>query len=230
MAERSAALYVLPEYAGALPADRHPADQAGRFTEDLEALRRLSADLGCLLAGGTLVEAAAGGLHNTAPLFSRGRLLGLQRKVHPTPRERARGILPGTGVEVFEADGLRIATLICADVLESSAWEAAAAGSPDIVVVPATSPHRPHETWEAKQARDQSIFAAGAGRAAAFVVKAGAVGTIYGSRLQGRSLIAAPWGEILARIPPEAEDREILLAGSLDLDRLRAWRRSLRRI
>jgi predicted amidohydrolase len=57
------------------------------------------------------------------------------------------------------------------------------------------------------------------------VIKTCAVGSVYGGNLQGRSLIAAPWGEFLARVAPEQEHREQVLEAHLDLGRLADWRR-----
>ena len=57
------------------------------------------------------------------------------------------------------------------------------------------------------------------------MAKTCAAGELYGRTLQGRSLIAAPWGEILARVSPDREAEELVLRADLDLDALAAWRR-----
>ena len=224
LADHPADLYALPEYLTAAPAETTQAETAEHFRQDMEALESLSRHLGAVVLGGTLIEPVDGGLANVSPCLERGALRGLQRKIHPTPGEHARGIVPGRGLQAAGAAGVRVVTLICADVLHPGSFEEAAAARADIVFVPATSPLRPGEDVEDKKRRDRDIFLAGARRARAFVVKACAIGRVYGGALQGRSLVAAPWGEQLARVPFHLEDRERLLHARLDLSRLRSWR------
>jgi predicted amidohydrolase len=119
-----------------------------------------------------------------------------------------------------------VVTLVCADVLAEDSFSLAARERPDILYVPATSPLRPGEAWEEKDHRDRTIFLQGARLARAFVVKVCAAGSIYGGPLQGRSLVAAPWGEFLARVPPGSEAGEMILSADLDFRRLRLWRES----
>jgi len=223
---RRAEVYALPEYVTAAPGEADQSRTAAHFRRDLEALGRLSRALGGLLLGGTLVEPAGGGLYNSAPFLEDGELVGFQRKVHPTPRERSRGVLPGRGLRGLSTRACRVAALICADVLAEGSFSLAARERPDILFVPATSPLRPGEAWEEKDERDRTIFQEGARLARAFVVKVCATGSVYGGPLQGRSLVVAPWGEFLARIPPEGEAGETILSADLDFRQLRRWRES----
>jgi predicted amidohydrolase len=91
---------------------------------------------------------------------------------------------------------------------------------PDIIFVPTTSPYRAEDPPEAKAERDRLYFIDGAKTAGAYVAKCCAVGSLLGGRLQGRSLIAAPWG-IIERAPAERESEELILTAELDLSRLR---------
>lgn len=218
-------LCALPEYSTVRSGERSQSETVSHFGDDLQMLGDLARELDTVLAAGTVVEPASAGVFNTAPLFDRGLLRGVYRKVHPTEREQLNGVVPGEGYRVLAAGGVRVGTLICADVLHPDSFARLGEGKPDIVVVPTTSPLRPGEPLTEKERRDQEIFVAGARRAGAFVVKACACGSVYGGPLQGRSLIAAPWGEVLARVPPEREREELLLTADLDLDRLWEWRR-----
>jgi predicted amidohydrolase len=230
LAARAADLYALPEYLTAVPTETGAADTASHYHHDLEALRLLSRDLGGILLGGTLIEPTEGGFYNTAPVLESGELRGLQRKHHPTSRERNRGIVAGTGFTVVKTGAGRVAALICADVLAGDSFRRVAEQEPDVVFVPTTSPLRAGEPRADKERRDRDIFLAGARQAGAFVIKAGAVGSVYGQPLQGRSLIAAPWGMFLARVPPEDEAEELLLTAELDWGRLARWRAARRTI
>jgi predicted amidohydrolase len=219
-----AAVYALPEYLTAAPGEVEQAQTAAHFRRDLEALTRLSRALGGLLLGGTLVEPASGGFYNSAPVLEDGELVGFHRKVHPTPRERSHGVLPGGGFVGSPTSAGRVTVLICADVLAGSSFSQAARERPDILFVPTTSPLRPGEPREEKERRDRTIFLAGARAAGAFVIKVCATGSVYGRPLQGRSLVAAPWGEFLVRVPPDGEAHETILSVELDFEGLQRWR------
>ena len=49
---------------------------------------------------------------------------------------------------------------------------------------------------------------------------------IFSRPLQGRSLIAAPWG-VLSQVSPTDEQRKRMLVQTLDIDELREFRRKL---
>jgi predicted amidohydrolase len=221
-----AQVYALPEYITAAPAEMRQAETAAHFHRDLDALRALSRALGGLLLGGTLVEPALGGFFNSAPILEDGELVGFHRKVHPTAGERASGVLPGPGFSGLSTRAGRVATLICADVLAADAFPQVARNGPDILYVPTTSPLRAGESTDDKEHRDRTIFLAGARQVRAFVIKACAAGSVYGRPLQGRSLVVAPWGEFLARVPPSDEAGETILDAELDHRELQRWRDS----
>ena len=99
----------------------------------------------------------------------------------------------------------------------------------DIVFIPTTSPLRPMETITDKFTRDKMIFVDGAREAGSFLVKCCAVGRLWGGDLQGRSLVAAPWG-IITRVPPTEEARRRILSITLDITELREFRAKWNRI
>jgi NAD+ synthase (glutamine-hydrolysing) len=201
-------LAVLPEYYWVRPDDGDVRDTARHAAEDLEALAALSARLSAVLVGGTIVESRSDGrLYNTAPVFHAGREIGRYRKRRLMPGEAAAGLGTGDDTPVFEAAGLRVGVLICADVFDDRSYAALAELRPDVIAVPTNSPLRPLDPLEDKLARDEAYFAAGARVTGAIVVKACTIGGIYGRPAQGRSLVAGPEG-VAARIAPEAEGRE----------------------
>jgi predicted amidohydrolase len=66
----------------------------------------------------------------------------------------------------------------------------------------------------------------GAERSGAYVIKACGVGTLFGNALQGRSLIASPWG-ILAQTELSGESEKRLLTITVDISELREFRSKL---
>jgi predicted amidohydrolase len=150
--------------------------------------------------------------------------MGDYRKQFPTRREQERGIVPGDGPGVWTVGPVRIGVAICADCLYPETFAAYAAEQIDILFVPNASPYKPDESVQDKFGRDERIFVDGAKRAGAYLVKTCGVGTLFGGRLQGRSLVAAPWG-VINRVPPEEEDRAQVITANLSLDELHEFRR-----
>ena len=197
---------VLPEYFWVRPQDRDHRDSAAHAAQDLDLMARLSAEEPWVLIGGTFVERVENEeiYYNACPVFHEGREVGRYRKIHLMPGEARHGLSPGNGFLLIEALGLRLAPVICADVLYSDTFNEVAALRPDLILAPMSSPHLPEDTPEAKDKRDRDIFLRGAARAGAPIVKAGGVGHLFQRPLQGRSLVATP-GAILFRTPFDQE-------------------------
>jgi predicted amidohydrolase len=212
-----------PEYwaAGPLP-DTQPALLAAQPTLDGH-MQRLSKLLSCVVVGGTRLVAQGSRVFNAAPVFDSGRPLGQYAKAHPTEHERRRGIDAGPGPGVFRLGAVVIGVAICADSLQPGYFREYAAAGVDLLFVPNASPLRPGEAASEKFRRDQDIFVQGARECGAYVVKVCSVGRIFGGALQGRSLVAAPWG-VLHRVAPEEEDRPQVIAVTLSLAELREFR------
>ena len=215
---------VLPEYYNVDPLRRDTARNAAR-TDDFMRYNRVLSDRfeGTLIAG-TTIDPDNGSFYNTCHLFHYGRLIGRYRKKHPTVNELKNNISPGQDFFVTAIDGIRISVLICADVLQENNFRLLRDEKPDIIFVPTTSPYRPGETVTDKFKRDRDIFVRGSRLSGAYIVKCCAVGQLWNGRLQGRSLVAAPWG-ILSRINPVEEDRERIMSIVLDVQELREFRR-----
>lgn len=202
--------------------DHHRA--AVRGPEYTEYLTRLSEELATCLVAGTIVEADGDRLYNTCFVINKGEVLGRYRKRFPLPGERGSGLLPGNESLVLNIEGLRVAPLICGDVFHPELYDELADHKTDIIFVPTVSPHRPVDPISEKKTRDRVYFLDGARRSGAFVVKVCGVGLLFGKPLQGRSLIAAPWG-ILNQIGYHEEASERILIETLDIDELRDFRR-----
>jgi len=215
----------LPEYCF-IPLDaRSQLDTAKDLKKNLVTLAELSERLDTVLVGGSMVEEENGKCYNVCTIFDRGRPIGKYRKVNLYRREAGKGISTGSRYEVFEIRGMQVGLLICADVLYSESYLKLAELKPDIIFVPTTSPYRADDTMEAKEKRDSDYFLLGAKTASAYVAKCCAVGFLLGGRLQGRSLIAAPWG-IIKRVPFQEEGKELVLTAKLDFEELKKYRRS----
>lgn len=197
-------ILVLPEYFWVRPGDTDHREAAAHAAEDLETLAALSVEQDCVVVGGTVVETRGEVVHNACPVFQGGRELGRYRKIHLMPGEARHGITPGDGFVIVEALGLRLAPVICADVLYPDTFEQVASLAPDLILAPMSSPHRPEDPIEDKDARDREIFLRGAAHARAPIVKAGGPGTLFHRPLQGRSLVATP-DVILFRTPFDEE-------------------------
>ncbi len=202
--ETGVQVLVFPEYFWVRPEDRDHRDVAGHYEDDLAALAALSEVAEWLVVGGTVVEPGGDALYNACPVFLAGREVGRYRKMHLMPGEARHGVTPGKRFTIVEAFGLRLAPVICADVLYPDTFARVAELEPDLILAPMSSPFRPEDPFTDKDARDRDIFLAGAARARAPIVKAGGMGTLFGRPLQGRSLVATP-REILFRTPVEEE-------------------------
>ncbi len=192
--------------------------------DNLEYLRNLSDALNTSLIGGSVVEAEGDSLYNSSYLFDRGEILGRYRKLNPVSGEVARGILPGDKVFIETVDDVRIGLLICADALNINLFDILGKSEVDIIFLPTTSPYRPGESRSEKHKRDNDIYLKGAQAASAFVVKTCGVGSLFHKPLQGRSLIAAPWG-ILQRVDTYGEMDPCILSAILDISELREFRK-----
>jgi predicted amidohydrolase len=218
----------LPEY---FLVDRATTDfrRAGvSFQENVAYLTKLSEELSVCLIAGTVVEPSDDRLFNTCFVINNGKVIGSYRKRRPVPGELANGISAGHSGMILDVDDTRIALLICGDVFSPELYAELAAEDVDIVFVPTTSPYRPDDSLSQKRLRDKQYFVDGARNSLSYVVKTCGVGTIFGRPLQGRSLIAAPWG-VLNQVTQIEEQHKRLLTTTLDIAEIRDFKRKFRR-
>jgi predicted amidohydrolase len=213
----------LPEYCLVKPTDPDFTRSALRIKDHLEYLAGLSIAFSTRLIGGSVVEAADDILYNSSYFYDRGQLIGKYRKLNPVSGEIEKGILPGDKVFAVTLDKLRIGILICADVLNIDLFDVMGKENVDIVFIPTTSRLRPGESALQKLQRDNDIYIEAARKASCYIVKTCGVGQLFGNNLQGRTLIASPWG-IIKQVPPDAEDRECILSAVLDIEELRDFK------
>jgi predicted amidohydrolase len=183
-------------------------------------LRDLSRELGAGIAGNAILRTGRG-FRNNGLLFDRGRLLLSQEKLRPMPRERSWGIKGGKGIRAGRFRGVKVAFIVCADILFPEIAAAATRNGARILLNPVMSPNRPRD--RTREARE-SMYVARAYDSAAFVLKAGGFG-FRARRLVvvGRSLIVAPWG-IVSHY--KSERRDGVLIAELDLKGLEDARAS----
>jgi predicted amidohydrolase len=216
----------LPEYFSVRPGDHSHLDGAVRVERLHHELAKLSRDLGCVVIGGTLAELVDNGYENLSTIYDRGERVGAYQKVNPLGREEERGILPGREYRVFDVAGVRVGILICADVLNPDSFTAMHREGAEVIFAPTISPFLVNDTITEKDRRDIEIFMAGAQKAQAYVVKTCGIGTIFGHKLQGRSGVFAPWG-ILARVPPDDEQRKLIITHNLNIDEIREFKQQM---
>jgi predicted amidohydrolase len=194
-----------------------------RWTDHIKYLSRLSEELSTCLIGGTMVEPDGAQFYNVCLIFDRGQLIGTYRKRNPTPSEQAGGIAAGQIDMVIDHEGVKIGIMICADVFQPEQYARMSEQRVDLVFVPTVSPFLPDDTRMAKQERDRQYFVNGSQKSGAYVIKACGIGQLFSKPLQGRSLIAAPWG-VLSQIESGCERDERLVTATLDIDELREFR------
>ncbi|MFQ6088216.1 MAG: carbon-nitrogen hydrolase family protein [Candidatus Methanofastidiosia archaeon] len=212
--KKKAKLLLFPEYFS-YPMFKTLEEKEEVCIKTKDFLKNLSKELQMVVAGNCVEN-----FYNTCFLFSNGRLLGAQKKVHPLISERKIGIKPYHEFEVFESEFGRIGILICADVLYPEACRILGLLGVDVVLNPVASPFKKNDLT--KDARD-CVFVSRAFDNSYFLIKSGGFGSSsLGTRIVGRSLIAAPWG-ILAKYEKEFEE-EIVMA-DLDLELLKILRK-----
>lgn len=198
---------------------------ASNYRQNIKYLSRLSRDLNTILIGGTIIEKNNSELHNTSYTFHHGEKIGSYRKCHPTENELRMGICPGNKNIVVQVDGIKIGILICADALYPAGFRKMKKMDVDMIFIPTVSPLLTGDTVADKTKRDQEIFVEGAKMSGAYIIKTCGIGEIFKHKLNGRSLIASPWG-ILWQIPEENEQLPYIHNMLLDIDELREFRRA----
>jgi deaminated glutathione amidase len=234
-ARRGAGLVVLPEnfaFVGLSEQDKMAIAETldvGRPGPILSALAEAAARHGVWVIGGGMPEAtgAAGKVWNTCVALSpQGHLAATYRKVHlfdvqiPGGAEfcESRTVEPGQDVVVLETPLAPIGLSICYDVRFPELYRALAGRGARLVVVPAAfTLHTGKDHWH-------PLLRARAIENQVYVLAAAQTGRANEKRIcYGHSLIADPWGTVIA----EAPDREAVIVAEIDLELQDRVRREL---
>jgi deaminated glutathione amidase len=221
---------VLPEKWNAIGGAEvlHEAAEPLAGGESVEAMSSWARRLGMTLVGGSITERRDGRekLSNTSLVFdSDGALLATYRKIHLfdvevggfTYRE-SEAEEPGDEAVAVNAEEWRIGLSVCYDIRFPELYRILALEGAELVTVPA------HFTTPTGRDHWNVLLRARAIENQCYVAAAAQVGeTLPGKPAYGRSLIADPWGIVLAQAP----DEETVIVAELDRARLREIRAKL---
>jgi predicted amidohydrolase len=209
-------LFLLPEYFSYMPGKA----DINRSYETMEFMESLSHEFCCLIAGNVLLEAAdRRGYINALHIYDSGDLIGVQEKIHPTDSEREMGVVAGTDVKIFSVRGVKIAALVCADILYPEVCRVAALKGAEIILNPVVS--AVNSELPGKGMR-HCLYFTRAFDNSCVIVKAGGPGvTFLGSETAGRSLIATPKG---IKASFKDEGAEELVYCEVDIEEIRRFR------
>jgi deaminated glutathione amidase len=196
--------------------------------ESVEAMSRWARTSGITIIGGSITERRDGRdkLSNTALVFDpEGNIAAMYRKIHlfdvevggVTYRE-SEAEEPGGEPVVVDVEGWGVGLSICYDVRFPELYRILTLEGAELLTVPAhfttpTGKDHWHVLLRARAIEDQC-----------FVAAAAQIGeTLPGKPAYGRSLIADPWGTVVAQAP----DQETVITAELDRTRLREIRAKL---
>jgi len=229
-AATGAELVVLPEKWNAIgpPDVLHAAAESLDGGESIEAMGAWAARHGITLVGGSITESRDGRekLSNTSLVFEPdGSLAAVYRKIHlfdvdvggHSYRE-SDAAEPGDEPVVADAAGWRLGLSVCYDIRFPELYRILALEGAELVTVPAnftlyTGKDHWHVLLRARAVENQCYVAAAAQFGEPWP----------GKPSYGRSLIADPWGIVLA----EAPDEETVIVADIDRARLRSVRERL---
>lgn len=225
-----AELVLLPEkwnYIGDA-AGLHEAAEPIESGKSVEVMSRWAAQHGITLVGGSITERREGRekLSNTCLVFDPdGSLQAVYRKIHLFDVEVGGLVYRESEAEeggdepvLARADDWRIGLSICYDVRFPELYRVLAVEGADVLTVPSHfTLHTGRDHWEV-------LLRARAVENTCYIAAAAQVGeTRPGRPSYGRSLIADPWGLVLALAP----DEESVIFADLDRERVDDVRRNL---
>jgi deaminated glutathione amidase len=229
-AATGADVVVLPEKWNAIgdPDVLHAAAETLEGGESVEAMARWARTHGITLVGGSITERRESRekLSNTSIVFdSEGSITGVYRKIHLFDVEVGGHVYresdaeePGDEPVVLDAEGWRLGLTVCYDVRFPELYRILALEGAELVTVPA------HFTLYTGKDHWELLLRARAVENQYYMVAAAQIGeTVPGRLSYGRSLIADPWGTVIAMAP----DEETVIAAELERRRLEDVRAKL---
>lgn len=229
-AATGARLVVLPEiwpYLGKESGNRANAEYIpGPITDALAAKARQH---GIYVHGGSILEKRDGEpkLFNTTVVFDpSGELVAQYSKIHMfdvvldgvASYRESNTVQRGEEIVTFDMDGTTVGLAICYDLRFPELFRILTLQGADVIVLPAAfTMTTGKDHWEV-------LIRARAIENQVYMVSCGQFGPdSAGKWCYGRSLIADPWGTVLATAP----DRECVLRATVDLDYLQKVRRQV---
>ena len=192
-----------------------------------EMLSSVSKELGIYIIGGSICEKDGDFYYNTSYSFDRcGNLIGKHRKIHlfdidikEKIKFKESDVLSyGNKSTVFDTEFCKIGVLICYDMRFPELAKKMVSDGAKVIVSPAsfnmtTGPAHWHVITRAR-AIDNQVY---------FLAASPARDELSGYVSFGHSVMVNPWGEIIA----QANEKECILYGNLDLDFLEKIRNEL---
>jgi len=229
-ASTGADLVVLPEKWNAIgdAAVSHVTAEPLEGGESVSAMSDWARRHGITLVGGSITERREGRdkLSNTCVVFDpEGQTVAVYRKIHLFDVEVG-GVVyreseaeePGEEPVVAEVEDWKIGLTVCYDVRFPELYRILALEGAELVTVPA------HFTTPTGKDHWHVLLRARAIENQLYVAAAAQIGeTLPGKPAYGRSLIADPWGTVVAQAP----DEQTVIAAELDRTRLREIRTKL---
>lgn len=221
-------LLVLPEHfdwTGGTPADKRAAADFVPGGDAYEMVRQFARDAGVAIHAGSLLERRRDDprVYNTSVVFDgSGSEIGSYRKIHlfditaPDGKRYAESsvVAPGDSLLVYEIAGFRVGCAICYDLRFSRLFDRLASLDLDLVILPAAFTEQTgRDHWEvlcrARAIEFQCFFAA-CGQCGSYLAPDGERRFMF-----GHSLVADPWGRVLAMAGNEICVLETILDRSL---------------
>ena len=194
-AEKGADVVVLPELwnTSFYPEDvAELADEDGKRTQAF--LSRLAGQYGINIVGGSAAVRCGQQVYNRTYVVDRsGQVVSSYDKVHLfTPGREDDKFTPGKTMNIFALDGVTMASIICYDVRFAEWVRMAALAGAQVLFVPAAWPVERVDHW-------RILNRARAIENQMFVVAVNNCGAAGAMQFGGSSLIADPWGKVLAQ-------------------------------
>ena len=211
-------LIILPEIwnIGFMSFDRYLPEAEGRKGQTLSRLREATKKIGCYLHTGSFVEEKDGRYYNSSYLISPdGDILANYLKIHLfgyNSRE-TQLLTPGDSIVVVDTPLGKIGMATCYDLRFPELFRRMVEQGAEIFLVCSAWPYPRLEHW-------LMLTRVRALENQCFLVSSNSVGLNQGIQFVGHSMIADPWGTILAG----AGDTECIIKSDIELDELKAAR------
>lgn len=195
--------------------------------ESTNLLSDLAKELKVYIIGGSIPEKDGDAVYNTSYSFDRqGELIGKHRKMHLFDIDVEGGVRfkesdvlgRGEEVTVFDTEFCKVGAAICYDMRFPELMRLMALAGAEIIVIPAafnmTTGPAHWEITARTRALDNQVY---------FIAASSARDVDFSYHAYGHSCIVNPWGTIIK----EADEKECILYGELDLDMIKKVRKEL---